>query len=1198
MKNLFSMPSSHRSTFHFFLIFLSFVLLCNLWLPAAASARLTSDDFSSSNLDAGLWRIHDPLNDAIIGLVGSGTADARLSIFLPAGPSHDPWTTDTATRILQSVADTDFSVELKFDSPLTQTYQGQGLMVQQDDNTWLRFDLFSNGGSVYVFSASKAAGAMSVKVHSPTPLSGFPVYLKVERNGSLWTQSYSADGINWTVAGSFNHAIAVTEMGPFAGNFDSAGNAPAHTALVDYFFDTGNPIVPEDSGSAVQNWSVATNVSGNGSVTLSPANGPYPDGSTVSVTAVADAGWVFSGWSGDLVGSVNPESLVVDSSKSVTAIFAPQLTVPSISNIQVTPQATGAILTWTTDVPSTSRVDYGQTTGYGSYVEDLTLVTSHSLQLNGLSPDTTYHYRLSSGNSAGTSQTTTDLTFTTPVQNWAVTTSVSGNGSVTLSPANGPYPDGSTVTVAAAAEAGWVFSGWSGDLGGSLNPESLLIDSSKSIIATFVLEPTAPNISNVQVVSDTSSATITWSTDVPSSSRVEYGETAAYGTVVEDFSEVTGHSVVLTGLAPGVVYHYQISSANSVGFDQSADLMFTTPTSVSPVGLTSDDFSVPNLRNDLWTLVDPLAGATVVIEGAGSGDSRLSLSIEGGQSHDPWNVNNTARLMQSVPDEDFHIEIKFDSTLTKRYQEQGLLVEQDDNNWLRFDFYSDGVDTHVFSAVKNAGEMSTKINSIISNSSQYYLRVMRTGDVWTQSYSYDGVNWVQAGKYSQVLTVNSVGPFVGNYDSANNAPAHTAVIDYIFNVQSPVTPEDSVSYTDSQPPFIHKLAEDVGVESVQLTWFTDEVASSTVEYGLTTELELGEVNSAQISSSHSAVISGLISGAEYFYRVKCSDSAGNTSTSAINSFVTASVTGDTPIINVWYGNSQTFGAIGMAQDWVNILGSVSSSNSIDMLAYSLNGEPEITLGVGPDGRRLQNEGDFNIDIALTDMQLGTNDVAIRARDSLGRETVKNVEVTYVGGNTWPLDFTVDWTNVSSVQSTTQVVDGRWYIDGNKLRTQEPGYDRLVAIGDIGWQNYEVTVPVVVHSLKTDYVWPPIVGMILRWQGHVANGYQPNHQWYPLGAIGAYSFGEHRVELWGDNPYVYDYSFNMSLNTAYVMKMRVESLADRHRYSFKIWAEDQAEPSGWNVVGEEGLTDLSSGSLVLLAHEADVSFGAVSVVKLP
>ena len=77
--------------------------------------------------------------------------------------------------------------------------------------------------------------------------------------------------------------------------------------------------------------------------------------------------------------------------------------------------ATGATVTWTTDEPATTRVDYGTTTAYGqSSTADLSLTTSHSRQLLGLNPSTTYHYRVISADAATNTSTSPDAQFTTP----------------------------------------------------------------------------------------------------------------------------------------------------------------------------------------------------------------------------------------------------------------------------------------------------------------------------------------------------------------------------------------------------------------------------------------------------------------------------------------------------------------------------------------------------------------------------------------------------------------------------------------------------------------------------------------------------------------------------------------------------------------------------------------------------------------
>ena len=78
----------------------------------------------------------------------------------------------------------------------------------------------------------------------------------------------------------------------------------------------------------------------------------------------------------------------------------------------------------------------------------------------------------------------------------------------------------------------------------------------------------------------TSGATIGFTTNEPTYHQVEYGPTAAYGTLtVADPTLRTSHSQVLTGLTAGAVYHYRVRVADASGNGTiSGDFTFTTPT--------------------------------------------------------------------------------------------------------------------------------------------------------------------------------------------------------------------------------------------------------------------------------------------------------------------------------------------------------------------------------------------------------------------------------------------------------------------------------------------------------------------------------------------------------------------------------------------------------------------------------------------
>ncbi len=78
-----------------------------------------------------------------------------------------------------------------------------------------------------------------------------------------------------------------------------------------------------------------------------------------------------------------------------------------------------------------------------------------------------------------------DNVFAPATERYRLDVSTVGNGAVTVSTGESTYANNATVVLTAVADPGWSFTGWSGDLGGNLNPESLTMDSDKSVIASF-----------------------------------------------------------------------------------------------------------------------------------------------------------------------------------------------------------------------------------------------------------------------------------------------------------------------------------------------------------------------------------------------------------------------------------------------------------------------------------------------------------------------------------------------------------------------------------------------------------------------------------------------------------------------------------------------------------------------------------------
>jgi chitodextrinase len=124
-----------------------------------------------------------------------------------------------------------------------------------------------------------------------------------------------------------------------------------------------------------------------------------------------------------------------------------QVIEPVISQVEATNvTSSGATITWTTDEPSTSQVQYGTTPSYGSSTPlNPALVTSHSVPLSGLQASTTYNYAVFSQNAQGNQNNSGNMVFTTSAPGLQTILQIQGNPSEVSGTSNG-----STVTPSVA----------------------------------------------------------------------------------------------------------------------------------------------------------------------------------------------------------------------------------------------------------------------------------------------------------------------------------------------------------------------------------------------------------------------------------------------------------------------------------------------------------------------------------------------------------------------------------------------------------------------------------------------------------------------------------------------------------------------------------------------------------------------------
>jgi hypothetical protein len=196
----------------------------------------------------------------------------------------------------------------------------------------------------------------------------------------------------------------------------------AATASTDHVAPTSTITAPTN-GASVQAGTAVT-ISG----TATDTGGGVVGGVEVSVDGGATwhpangrASWTYS-WTPAFGGPATIRSRATDDSGNiespaagVTVTVQGDATAPTISAVTATSiSSAGATITWTTNEPSTSQVQYGLTTSYGSSTTlDNTLVTSHSQTITGLTANTTYNYRVLSKDAVGNQATSANFGFTT-----------------------------------------------------------------------------------------------------------------------------------------------------------------------------------------------------------------------------------------------------------------------------------------------------------------------------------------------------------------------------------------------------------------------------------------------------------------------------------------------------------------------------------------------------------------------------------------------------------------------------------------------------------------------------------------------------------------------------------------------------------------------------------------------------------------
>jgi predicted phage tail protein len=100
----------------------------------------------------------------------------------------------------------------------------------------------------------------------------------------------------------------------------------------------------------------------------------------------------------------------------------------------------------------------------------------------------------------------------------------------------------------------------------------------------------------------------------------------------------------------------------------------------------------------------------------------------------------------------------------------------------------------------------------------------------------------------------------------------------------------TIAPTDTTPPvYVAISAGSITSTGAIVTWTTNELSDSQVEYGITPGFGISTVLNTALVTSHAQSLTGLSPNTLYYYRAKSSDAAGNSSYSGSFTFTTAAI---------------------------------------------------------------------------------------------------------------------------------------------------------------------------------------------------------------------------------------------------------------------------------------------------------------------